>query len=546
MEVRDIGFDSRVREALCQHLSAVLVLVGEHHGVEPGLLKTELEASDSCVQTDQRHVSVIAVGDATAKVDAHDRPGETRFMLDANEGCAADRPAGSIDPEIVELHERCGVYTRVETVDRLLDLVGWTAEADLSRARLLEPAAGDAAFLTAAARRLVASFRRERRKLTAAALKPRLLGLELHPEAAQRGRVALRAVLGEAGLSPAATRAIAAAWLVTEDFLLSDMPDGAFTHVVGNPPYARWSKIPVALRKAYENRLPAYIAKGDLFLPFLDRGIAVLSPEGRLGFVCSNRWKYMAFAEEFRRRRLPDVRVLMDEDAAAEDVFRRAVDVYPSILGLERLVEPLRSPVVRQAGKTLVERGFRIRVGPALGCTDAYVLQKDDAEEVEDELLAPWVDGSGVREGTIDTRGRRVICMHDEAGRLRDLDAFPMARARLERRRDRLSLRSIVRTQAAEWYRPIDRVIAGVWAPPKLLIPELAKSPRVALDESGAVPSHGVYAIFATTQDADIYALNVYLSNGKLSELLSGIAPRIKGGHIRCYKGILNNVRIYG
>src|SRR5439155_24256409 len=63
-----------------------------------------------------------------------------------------------VSAEVKTLHRRCGVYTKAEVVCRILDAIGWRREIDLSQSCLLEPAAGDGAFVVEAARRLVASF----------------------------------------------------------------------------------------------------------------------------------------------------------------------------------------------------------------------------------------------------------------------------------------------------------------------------------------------------------------------------------------------------
>ena len=108
----------------------------------------------------------------------------------------------------------------------------------------------------------------------------------------------------------------------------------------------------------------------------------------------------------------------------------------------------------------------------------------------------PWVDGSEIFEGKVIWSGRRVIGMYGEDGLLRDLTKFPKLAARLGRHSKALKRRSIV-INGAPWFRPIDRVRASDWSRPKLLVPELAKIPRLALDLHGRIPSHGVYAIFA-------------------------------------------------
>ena len=115
-----------------------------------------------------------------------------------------------------------------------------------------------------------------------------------------------------------------------------------------------------------------------------------------------------------------------------------------------------------------------------------------------------------------------------------------MLSARLSRFRKPLSKRAIVKN-GAPWYRTIDRIDASVWTRPKLLLPELAKIPRIAVDRSGAIPSHGVYAIFADGDRID--ALFEKLSNGRLARALEDIAPKVKGGFVRCYKRFLDEIR---
>jgi hypothetical protein len=428
-------------------------------------------------------------------------------------------------------------------VERILDTIGWGANVDLSEFRLLEPAAGDGVFVIEAVRRLVASFAQHRVPLSRETLAPRIRAFELHATEAEIGRSRLAEMLAAAGLEQRVARQIACDWLLTADFLLTPLEHASFTHAAGNPPYARWSKIPKSLRLSYEAELPKRIAKGDLFLPFLDRCIEALVPTGRLGLLCSNRWQYMAFATDFRNERLPQVRIIENDVVAADKVYQRSADIYPSVLVLERRAQSVQPAAVKRRGKTLQEAGFAVRVGPALGCTQAYVLGAEETD-VEAELLAPWLTAAEVGDAKIQWLGKRIICLYDASGRLRDPLAFPLAHARLLHFKSQLQERAIVRQQKAPWYRPIDRVFAAAWSAPKLLIPELAKTPRVAFDASGAVPSHGVYAIVTARPDADLAALYSQLEDGGLSRALQGRAPRVKGGYVRCYKRFLEAIEV--
>ena len=448
---------------------------------------------------------------------------------------------GGQESEADALHRSCGVYTKPAVVKRILDGVGWTDDTDLSRARLLEPAAGNGQFVVEAGRRLVASYKALGVPLSVANLKGRILAFELHPEAASEAQSRTAALLRQLGVHHRTATICAKAWTKNDDFLLTPPTMEEFTHIVGNPPYIRWSKIPGKLKAKYNGTLPRDMTGGDLFLPFLDRALEQLRPDGHIGFLCSDRWRFMAFAEPFRQKWLPSLNVLTEEPISARDAFVSDVDSYPNILlaTKRRKRIPRQSSRSSRASKTLAELGFLIRVGPALGHTEAFVLEAQE-KDVEPELLVPWIDGSEIAEGQINWRGRHVIAMFDNEG-LIDLSQFPLLARRLKRHVSMLRKRSIVRN-GSPWYRTIDCVRFRDWNRPKLVLPELANPPRIAMDYSGLIPAHGVYAIFAPNDDID--PLYEFLRDGGLARGLEGIAPKVKGGYVRCYKRFLLNIQV--
>ena len=447
--------------------------------------------------------------------------------------------------EIDALHRRCGVYTKLAVVRRILNAVGWKHDADLSSSRLLEPAAGNGEFVVEAAQRLVASCRRFGVEVSAANLSDRMKAFELHPDAAEEARSRTEAIIRELGVHHRTAAACVKAWIVNADFLLTDPSVDGYTHAVGNPPYIRWSKIPNNLKASYTDQLPRDMTGGDLFLlfcAFLDRALEQLHPKGHCGFLCSDRWRFMAFAEAFRRKWLPVLDVISEVTLSATEAFASEVHSYPTILIASK--RPKRAVAVceHSAGrdKTLEELGYIVKVGPALGHTPAFVLEPQE-DDVEQELLWPWIDSSEIAEGAVHWRGRRVIAMYADDGTMIDLGRFPKLAARLKRFAGKLQQRSIVRNGAA-WYRTIDCVRAKDWRRPKLVVPELAKVPRLAMDRSGTIPSHGVYAIFAP--DNNIDALYDKLRDGRLAQALEGISPKVKGGYLRCYKRFLSAIHL--
>ena len=250
----------------------------------------------------------------------------------------------------------------------------------------------------------------------------------------------------------------------------------------------------------------------------------------------------MRFAESFRHKWLPALDVLSEDSIPAAEAFISSVLSYPSILIASKRRDGDLRPLKRRnrSRKNLTELGHVVRVGPALGHTPAFVLPPEE-NDVEPELLHPWVSSAEIAEGRINWSGRRIVTTYDANGRLVDLACFPRLATRLARFASALRQRSIVR-KGAPWWRTIDRVRASDWSRPKLLLPELARIPRLAIDRTGAIPSHGVYAIFA--KDDDVDALYSKLRDGQLHDALKGSAPMISGGYIRCYKRFLAGVHV--
>ena len=478
---------------------------------------------------------------------------DTPNPVDTGSQCLAEEEAqtdqeektmlvNSIDTEVVDvLHDLCGVYTRPVLVNRLLDRVGWVHSLDLSSARLLEPSAGDGAFVIEAVRRLVRSFVHRGIPLTIKSLRDRILAYELVSREAEIARARLVAELQELGVHASTARACARAWVRNEDFLLADLQEARFSHIVGNPPYVRWSKIPNKIKSLYAERLPSAVAKGDLYLPFLQRSFELLARNGRCVYVCSDRWHYNEYADAFRARWCGLVKFETEQVLDPHKVFIRNVNVQAEILTVvPHKVRRSRRSRRPTKGQTLKELGCSISVGPALGVTPAFVLEPDE-DDVEPELVHNWLDSKDVLPGAICWSGRRVISPFDKKGNLVNLRDYPIFAARLKRYEERLRSRYVVRT-GGRWYRTIEKIQPLKWAAPKLLIPEVAKTPRLAVDLSGSIPSHGLYAIFC--KDGQVRHIYDRLKDGKLSDLLAPIAPTIKGGYRRCYRRFLERIEI--
>lgn len=90
-------------------------------------------------------------------------------------------------------------------------------------------------------------------------------------------------------------------------------PDGGFDCVVGNPPYVKLQNFRRVLEDVALYLVQAKKADGrvryestqtgnfDLYLPFIERGVELLSPKGKLGYIAPSLWLVNEYGEGLRR-----------------------------------------------------------------------------------------------------------------------------------------------------------------------------------------------------------------------------------------------------
>ena len=80
--------------------------------------------------------------------------------------------------------------------------------------------------------------------------------------------------------------------------------DGGFDCIVGNPPYVKLQNF-----KRYSPQVAAYLPSRfkaastgnfDLYLPFIERGVELLKPDGMLGFIAPNVWLFNEYGAGLR------------------------------------------------------------------------------------------------------------------------------------------------------------------------------------------------------------------------------------------------------
>ncbi|MEQ8283444.1 MAG: N-6 DNA methylase [Parvibaculum sp.] len=110
--------------------------------------------------------------------------------------------------------------------------------------------------------------------------------------------------------------------------------EGGFDVVLGNPPYVRMELLK-ALKLYLEKRYEVVSDRADLYCYFYERGLRLLKPGGRLGFISSNTFFKTGSGKPLREYLLREATVESVVDFGDLQIFE-GVTTYPAILTMRR------------------------------------------------------------------------------------------------------------------------------------------------------------------------------------------------------------------
>lgn len=495
-----------------------------------------------------------------------------------------------------EVDSRGAVFTRREVVDFILDLIGYTEDQPLHEKRLLEPSFGGGDFLLPIIERLLGAWRAAKPNGSALDdLANAVSAVELHHETFHNTYTAVFSLLKRQGIATNAATALTDRWLSQGDFLLTPL-DEKFDFVAGNPPYVRQELIPAPLLAEYRSRYQTMYDRADIYIPFIERSLSVLSDGGSLGFICADRWMKNRYGGPLRSFVAERFRLKVYVDMVDTPAFHSNVIAYPAITVISReapgatriahrsavdraalanLADLLRAPALpKEAGAVrelaqvtngsepwllesadqmamirrleerfplLEEVGCKVGIGVATGADRAFI-GNFDALDVEPDRKLPLVTTTDIMSGEVAWRGQGVINPFAESGRLVDLDDYPRLRRYLEARREVIAGRHCAQKAPANWYRTIDRITPTLAARPKLLIPDIKGEAHIVFEAGKLYPHHNLY--YVTSDDWELRALQAVLLSAVTRLFVATYSTKMRGGFLRFQAQYLRRIRI--
>lgn len=495
-----------------------------------------------------------------------------------------------------EIEARGAVFTRVEVVEFILDLVGYVDSEPLHQRRILEPALGTGDFLMPMVDRLLAAWRRHAGTSSASNidLSKAIRGVELHRKTFADTREALMNRLKQEGFSVKEASELASQWLVQGDFLLEPQ-EALFDYVVGNPPYVRQELIPAPLLREYRRRYQTVYDRADLYIPFIERSLALLNNKGVLGFICADRWMKNRYGRPLRSYIARDFHLKAFIDMVDTKAFHSEVSTYPAITLVTRskagatrvayrpkiekeqlasLAADINSPtlpkttavremigVVKDSAPWLLEPskqmalirrieyqfptmeqvGCKVGIGVATGA-DKVFIGGFNSLEVESDRKLPLVVTRDIQSGCVVWSGLGVVNPFANNGRLVDLRNYPRLSRYFEAHKTTLTKRHCARKAPTRWYRTIDRIWPKLTHTPKLLIPDIQGEAHIVYEPGELYPHHNLYYI--VSESWDLRALQAVLLSNITRLFVAAYSTKIAGDYLRFQAQYLRRIRL--
>ena len=347
--------------------------------------------------------------------------------------------------------------------------------------------------------------------------------------------------------------------------------EGGFDLVIGNPPYVRMELLK-ALKPYLETRYEVVSDRADLYCYFYERGLRLLKPGGRLGYISSNKFFKTRSSKPLREYLLREATIESVVDFGDLQVFE-GVTTYPAIVILRRSAAPQEHELRFWKVAALPEANFRaswvgaadvypqaaldegswelegaamlalrskIRNGrPTLkevygsplygiktGLNAAFVIDTATKERLcaEDprslDLLKPFLEGKDLKRWRAEPRGRWLIYIPKNRV---NIDEYPAIRDWLLPSREDLEKRA---TKQA-WYelQQAQEAYARHFEAPKISYPHFNKERNFFYEATGAFSNDKSYML----PFADLCLLAL-LNSRVLWFVLSSMSPPVRGG----------------
>ncbi|MFU8883469.1 MAG: Eco57I restriction-modification methylase domain-containing protein [Rhodobacterales bacterium] len=512
--------------------------------------------------------------------------------------------------EILRAHAKAGAdlsdYAAIQWRRKSAELEAWQAYRDrLKTLRIVDPACGSGVFLIMAFDFLKAELGRVNDKIAelqgkgqhiqdlidpdSEILTNNLFGVDVNSESIEIAKLSLwikTARRGKVLDSLSGNLRVGDSLIEDSNFAYLDhaftwetafpgvFAEGGFDVVLGNPPYVRMEHLK-ALKPYLEKRYEVVSDRADLYCYFFERGLRLLKPGGRLGFISSNTFFKTGSGKPLRGYLLREATIEGVVDFGDLQIFE-GVTTYPAILTMKRGAAPkghelrfwkvdalpennfqatwekaagpypqatlgagsweLENPAlralrdkIRTGRKTLKDVYGAPMRGVGTGLNRAFVIDNPTKERLcaqdprSAELLKPFLEGKDLKRWRAEPRGLWLIYI--PKNRI-NIDDYPAIRDWLLPFKDKLEARATKQ----EWFELQQAQEAYIprFAEPKVIYNRFTDKPNFAFVDEPIFTNDAPY--FVSTDDPSLAAL---MNSKVFWFLLVTGATALRGGFVQ-------------
>lgn len=361
--------------------------------------------------------------------------------------------------------------------------------------------------------------------------------------------------------------------------------EGGFDVVLGNPPYVRMEFLK-AMKPYLEKRYEVVSDRADLYCYFYERGLRLLKPGGRLGYISSNTFFKTGSGQPLREYLRREAIIEGVVDFGDLQIFE-GVTTYPAILTMKRGTAPkghdlrfwkvdalpetnfqatwekvagpypqaalgagsweLENPAlralrdkIRTGRKTLKDVYGSPCRGIVTGLNGAFVIDNATKERLcaqdpkSADLLKPFLEGKDLKRWRAEPRGLWLIYI--PKNRIK-IDDYPAIRDWLLPFKAGLEARATKQ----EWYelQQAQEAYAPHFARPKIAYKDIGDSTPFHVDIEGSFLANTGYFI-----PSDEHHLAAYLNSKLLWFTYLNVSAQIRGGFVRFFSNHLGEMPI--